>query len=82
MKMQQGLLSDKFDDRDTNASVVELVKNMADGTGAHHAGALKLGLRKRFSSESPTPAKAVPSIFSVLDREKPINSARKKPYKS
>jgi len=49
MRMQRELLSDKFGDHDTNASAVNLIKNMAGGTGAHHAGALKFGLREGFS---------------------------------
>jgi len=50
MRMQRELLSDKLSDRDTNASAVNLIKNMAGGTGAHHAGALKFGLREGFLS--------------------------------
>ena len=49
MRMQRELLGDKFGDRDTNTSAVNLIKNMAGGTGAHHAGALKFGLREGFS---------------------------------
>jgi len=49
MRMQRELLSDKFGDKDTKASAVSLIKNMASGTGAHHAGALKFGLREGFS---------------------------------
>ena len=49
MRMQRELLSDKFGDDDTKTSAVSLIKNMAGGTGAHHAGALKFGLREGFS---------------------------------
>ena len=47
MEMQYRLLSDDFDDSDTDASGAELVKSMADGTSAYRAGALKHGLRER-----------------------------------
>ena len=49
MRMQRELLSDKFGDHDTNVSAVSSIKNMADGTGTHHADALKFGLREGFS---------------------------------
>ena len=49
MKMQYELLSNKFDDQDTNASAVDLIRSMASGTRAHHASALKFGLRGGFS---------------------------------
>ena len=47
--MQCELLNGKFDDQDTTASAVDLIKNMTSGTGIHQAGALKLGLREGFS---------------------------------
>jgi len=53
MKMQYELLTDKFDGDDTTATVVDLIKSMAEGTGAHHAGALKFGLREGFSLPRP-----------------------------
>jgi len=55
LKMQSELLAETFDDRDTTASAVDLIKSMAGGAGAHHASALKLGLRKGFSSVRPKP---------------------------
>ena len=61
MKMQHELLSDKLDDRDTNASAVELIKSMADGTGAHRADALKFGLRKRLTSSESSPSFSGPN---------------------
>jgi hypothetical protein len=53
MKMQCELLNDKFDDQNTTASAVDLIKNMTGGTGMHQAGALKLGLREGFSFAHP-----------------------------
>ena len=49
MRMQRELLSDKFCDGNTKTSAIGLIKNMAGSTGAHHAGALKFGLREGFS---------------------------------
>jgi len=49
MKMQYELLSEDLNDHDTAASVVGLIKSMVDGSGMHHAGALKFGLREGFS---------------------------------
>jgi len=54
MRMQRELLNDKFGDNDTKASAVSLIKNMAGGTGSHHAGALKFGLREGFSASRVT----------------------------
>ena len=51
--MQCKLLNDKFNDQDTTASAVDLIKNMTGGTGIHKAGALKLGLREGFSFAHP-----------------------------
>jgi len=50
MKMQYELLTYNFCDPDTTASVADLIKSMAGGAGAHHADALKFGLREGFSS--------------------------------
>jgi len=61
MKMQYALLSDKFDDHDTTTSVVNLIGGMADGSGAHYAGALKCGLREGFSLARPKQPEAPPS---------------------
>jgi len=60
MKMQYELLSDKFV-HDTTTSVVGLIRGMADGSGAHHAGALKFGLREGFSLARPKQPEAPPS---------------------
>ena len=49
MKMQYELLSNKFDNQDTNASAMDLIRSMASGTRVHHASALKFGLREGFS---------------------------------
>jgi hypothetical protein len=51
MKMQCELLNNKFDDQETTASAVDLIKSMTGGTCTHHAGALKLALREGFSSQ-------------------------------
>ena len=62
MKMQYGLLSDRFaDDSNANASAASLIKNMADGTLAQHAGALKFGLREGFSRMEPVAPVVVPA---------------------
>lgn len=62
MEMQYELLSDTFaDDSNINASAVNLIKNMADGARAHHAGALKFGLREGFSQMMPAALVAVPT---------------------
>ena len=53
MRMQYDLLGDRFDDRNTTASTADLIKSMAGGGGAHHAVALKFGLRKDFSHVFP-----------------------------
>jgi len=53
MKMQYELLAGGFGDQTTNASMVDLIKNMADGTAAHRAGALKFGLREGFFLSHP-----------------------------
>ena len=53
MKMQYELLTEWFDNPDTALSTADLIKGMANGTGAHHAGALKLGLREGFSLVRP-----------------------------
>ena len=55
MKMQYELLTDKFDDLDMTASAVGLIKGMAEGTDAHHADALKFGLREGFLFARPKP---------------------------
>ncbi|KAF9785369.1 hypothetical protein BJ322DRAFT_1108808 [Thelephora terrestris] len=62
MKMQYELLRDKFNNQDTNASAVDLIKSIADGTRAHHGSALKYGLRKGFSRTVPPP----PQLSSAL----------------
>ena len=59
MKMQYKLLSDDFDDHDTNASAVELIKSMANGTRTDHADALKFGLREGFFRTWPTPVESL-----------------------
>jgi hypothetical protein len=62
MEMQYELLSYRFaDDSNTNASAVNLIKNMADGTLAHHAGALKFGLREGFSRTTRAASATVPA---------------------
>ena len=55
MKVQYELLSDKFDERSTSASAVDLIKSMADGTGSRHADALRFGLREGFSRVRQAP---------------------------
>lgn len=54
MRMQYEILSEDPDDPKTTASAVDLIKSMAGGAGAHHADALKFGLREGFSL-SPQP---------------------------
>ena len=61
MKMQYELLRDKFDNQETNASAVGLIKNMADGTRTHHANAFKFGLREGFSRTKPTSTEPAPA---------------------
>ena len=58
MKMQYGLLTERFDNPETTASIADLIKSMANGTGTHHADALKLGLREGFSLVHPQHRKA------------------------
>jgi len=73
MKMEYDLLSVKFDDHDMNTSVVGLIRDMADGSGAHHAGALKYGLREGFSLPRPKqPEAPPPPTFGV-----PLRQAKK-----
>jgi hypothetical protein len=50
MKMHCELLSSKFPEESTTASVSDLIKNMVDGKATHRAGALKLALRNRPSA--------------------------------
>jgi len=59
-KMQYELLAGEFDDHNTTASAVDLIKNMADGTGARHTDALKFGLREGFSLPRPKPPQTIP----------------------
>jgi len=59
--MQYELLSDKFEDLYTNASSINLIKSMADGTGAGRASALKFGLREGFSRVSSSPFRSRPT---------------------
>ena len=59
MKVQYELLTQKFDDLDTTVSTTDLIKSMANGTGARHASVLKLGLREGLSSTlRPLPSSA------------------------
>lgn len=70
MRMQYELLSKEPDDRNTTTSAVDIIKSMAGGTGAHHAGALKFGLREGFSLARPTR----PSSPDAQTRPAPKNS--------
>ena len=74
MEIQYELLSNKYDELSTSASAVDLIKDMAGGTGPHHAGALKFGLREGFLRVWRTPIEPSPppSIGSpeLLDRNK------------
>ena len=70
--MQYELLSDRFaDDADTNASALDLIKSMAGGTRANHAGALKFGLREGFSRIDPPPIKTIQPLSKPLSGKKP-----------
>ena len=69
MKIQYKLLTEKFDDPDTTVSTADLIKSMANGNGAHHAGALKLGLREGLSFIHPKlPETIQPSPSSTQQR--------------
>jgi len=49
MKMQWELLNDNYDNDNTSASAVDIIKRMTNGNTAYRASALKLGLRNGFS---------------------------------
>ena len=69
MRMQHELLREKFDDCDTAASATDLIKSMARGGDAHHAGALKFGLREGFSRPLPVEGRVQPGVGA----KKPMN---------
>ena len=70
--MQYELLSDRFSDyADTNASALDFIKSMAGGTRAHHAGALKFGLREGFSRLEPAPIKMIQTFGKQPSGKKP-----------
>jgi len=72
MKMQYELLTGDLDNPNTAASTIGLIKNMADGTGAHNAGALKFGLREGLSLPRPKPAEVPqPSPFLFGGQQNP-----------
>ena len=74
MKIQYELLTDKFDDKDTTASTVGLIRSMAEGAGAHHVSALKFGLREGFSLARPkTPEASKPTPSGT----QPIQAGKK-----
>ena len=77
MEIQYELLSDKFDELSTNASAVDLIKDMAGGTGPHHAGALKFGLREGFLRVWQTPIEPSPPP-SIGSPEPPDRKKKKK----
>jgi len=69
MKMQYELLTEKFDNLDTTVFTRDLIKNMANGTGARRAGALKLGLREGFSFIRPKSPETLQPLPSSAKRE-------------
>lgn len=78
MKMQYELLSEKFGDPETNTSAATLIRSMADGTGTHHAGALKFGLREGFSRKRQAPTGPAPVRPASPPIEEPQFSFKKK----
>ena len=70
MEMHYELLSGMTDERDTDASIVDLIKGMAGGASPHRAGALKFGLREGFSRANPTQPEPVPAPLPVRGNNK------------
>ena len=57
---------------------LHLIRSMADGTGTHHAGALKFGLREGFSRKRQAPTGPAPVRPASPPIEEPQFSFKKK----